>query len=148
MKLFVALCLLGVSMAYTIERKEAIMDQSWHIWKGVHGKSYTDLNEEKVRYAIWQDNLRFITEYNRENTDGVFLKMNHFGDMTNTEYRALMNGYVASHGNKTGSTFLASSHVKVPDTVDWRKEGYVTPVKNQEQCGSCWAFSTVSSVPS
>lgn len=140
----ILLCLLGISLGYSIKRQEFINDISWQSWKGVHGKSYNDIYEEKARYAIWQDNLRQITEFNMQN-NGVVLRMNHFGDLTNTEYRKMMNGYVMRN-TTSGSTFLASNYVQVPDTVDWRSEGYVTDIKNQGQCGSCWAFSTVSKI--
>ena len=142
MKSLVLLCLLGISLAYSIGKETLIADSTWHFWKALHGKKYVNSAEEKVRYAIWQDNVRYITEHNQQNSD-YKLSMNHFGDMTNTEFRKQMNGYVMRKGPSKGSTFLAPSHVTVNSTVDWRSHGYVTPVKNQGQCGSCWAFSTV-----
>lgn len=145
MKSLILLCLIGIAFCFTIERNEkSINDESWQIWKSAHNKAYKDLDEEKVRYTIWQDNLRRITEHNKQ-SNNLFLRINHFGDWTNTEFRKLMNGYLRPH-NQTGSTFLAPSHVNLPDTVDWRDKGYVTPVKNQGQCGSCWAFSTTGSL--
>jgi len=148
MKIAVIFSLIGVafSLSYIkFKPDELIKDEGWQIWKSGQNKKYSDFGEEKVRYAIWKDNFRRIREYN-EKSKNVVLGMNHFGDMTNTEYREIMNGYFPTKLNRTGSTFLTPSNLKLPDSIDWRAHGYVTPVKNQGQCGSCWSFSATGAL--
>ncbi len=48
----------------------------------------------------------------------------------------------------TGMPETIPENVSIPASVDWRTEGAVNPIKDQGSCGSCWAFSAVSSTES
>jgi cathepsin L len=128
---------------------DANLNQAWNLWKSTHNKQYSNV-EENVRRAIWENNLKIVESHNLEADLGVhtfWLGMNAYADMTNKEFNRVMNGYNTTGQRSEGrQTFTFDPTVALPDTVDWRTQGYVTPIKDQGQCGSCWAFSATGSL--
>lgn len=125
------------------------LDREWLLYKQYYNKVYTP-EAESVRRVIWESNLKMVEQHNLEADRGLHsyrMGMNAFGDLTNQEFVAMMNGYRMSANRTAGATYLPPSNVgDLPSEVDWRTKGYVTPVKNQGQCGSCWAFSSTGSL--
>jgi C1A family cysteine protease len=68
-----------------------------------------------------------------------------FMDLTNTEFKTMFLGLATPTSTKSVTTLNASA---VPESVDWRTGATVAvnKVKDQGQCGSCWAFSTVGAL--
>ena len=132
---------------------DATLDSFWNDFQSLYSKKYSSVEESTRRRLTWESNLKYINQHNLEHSFGrhtYTLKMNKYGDMTNQEFVGLMNGFNMSRTltspTENRHEYLMPSNVKIPDSVDWRTQGYVTPIKDQGQCGSCWAFSAVASL--
>lgn len=130
----------------------SINDEEWKNFKQLHSKKYENSLEELHRFKIWKSNIDLIQSHNADADKGLktfWLKMNQFGDLTAKEFASIYNGFNATLKNsaiRPTGVFEYNPNVQVPDSVDWRTQGYVTPVKDQGQCGSCWAFSSTGSL--
>ncbi|CDW90523.1 cathepsin l [Stylonychia lemnae] len=111
------------------------------------GKAYKSKEEFEMRLQQYKSNIAFINNHNSQNDGTSFtLGPNHLADYTHDEYKKML-GYKPR--NKTGKEVYSTPNLKdIPDSIDWREKGAVNAVKDQGQCGSCWAFSTIASLES
>lgn len=145
---FIALLALFVVAAATSVPFDPVLDEHWENFKRSFGKTYSG-REEVARRFIWEQNVAKIMHHNLKADVGLFSYkrgLNEYADMSHEEFVRIFNGFRRSNFQSNASIWLPPSNVQLPDKVDWRDEGLVTPVKNQGQCGSCWAFSTTGSL--
>uniref|UniRef100_A0A671VH11 Cathepsin S n=1 Tax=Sparus aurata TaxID=8175 RepID=A0A671VH11_SPAAU len=126
------------------------LDFQWDLWKKTHEKTYQNEVEEVSRRELWEENLMLINKHNLEASMGLHtyeMTMNHMGDLTPEEILQSYATFIPPTDiQRAPSSFDRTSSPPVPDTIDWRKKGYVTKVKDQRPCGSCWAFSAVGAL--
>jgi C1A family cysteine protease len=105
-----------------------------------YGHSYGTIEEYNFRYVEFERHEEIIAAHNA--TESTFtLGHNKFSTWTDAEYKRIL-GYKESIIPQAPAETFDESNYQAAASVDWRNHNAVTPIKDQGQCGSCWAFSS------
>jgi len=144
--LFVALlCLVSASLSVRVSE-----DQQFKNWMKIFDKSYSSDAEYSQKFSIFRENLVRYAKLN-EKSVGVAHGPTKFSDMTHEEFveKYLIKNFTSP--KIRGESINVARNMRalpLPSSYSWVSKGATTPVYNQGQCGSCWAFSTTESIES
>ncbi|KAK8880483.1 hypothetical protein M9Y10_003159 [Tritrichomonas musculus] len=117
-------------------------EKSFLSWMRTNSQIYTG-DEYHLRLGIYLTNSRLVKTHN--NSKSKFkVTLNKFACLTPTEYRSLL-GFRYTNDKLSRPKFASKPKSA---SIDWRIRGVVNPIKDQGQCGSCWAFSAIQTVES
>lgn len=134
--------LLGLAQSFEFHEKDLASEENlWDLyerWRSHHTVS-RDLKEKQQRFNVFKANVRHVHKVNQMNKP-YKLKLNMYADMTNHEFVRSYAGSKVSHyrmlrGERPATSFKHENTQDLPTSVDWRKKGAVTGIKNQGNCG-------------
>lgn len=117
----------------------------WLQFQKDFGKEYKSFLEHNDRFAVFKANFDKINAHNAKGLSWT-MGVNQFADLTPEEFKAETACTVPIRENEENVVLLDESNIEA--SIDWVAQGKVSAVKNQGQCGSCWAFSTTGAIES
>jgi C1A family cysteine protease len=110
-------------------------------------RKYETIEEVMARFQVFRTNLRNILIHNLDHNQNFTMGINQFTDLTPDEFKTqFVGGYKPLQS--FGCESFSSPASDAPDSIDWTKKGVVNPIRDQGQCGSCWAFATTANAES
>jgi cathepsin F len=148
--LFVLVAIACVASASQFAVSDEIAQPQFEAFMRKFERTYAGV-EAVHRYKIFKANLARAAELNVLDK-GAHHGVTRFMDLTPEEFETsyLMNPIAASaiESLEEKRVALSSKPGDIPTSFDWRTKNAVTAVKNQAQCGSCWAFSATETIES
>ena len=122
------------------------MDLAFVNYIGRYQKGYATKEEFLQRMEVFKATMRKVQEHNAKEGSSYTLGINKYADWTQEERQSILGYKHQERKEGRFGSFIEFNTTNLNTTVDWRTNGWVTPVKDQGKCGSCYAFSAVGAL--